>query len=352
MAPRVRVAHLNLGVLLVLLAASGVNSVSQPSYDDSVQMIEDEEFDVLLDVRSRDEYEKGHIEGAVLMEDVDLSTCTEHKVAVYCWTGYDRSTPAAHNLESNGFSDVYDLGGLQYLSPAGAPVVAAETDPDAEPYTCTDESSTDTPTNSTANDPSPAPPPSDTDSGGASDANSPPSSTPAGSPTSDARSDGAHRNSKSKCGLGYQPFLIGGILFAFAMSVVYMCCSTNAPEAKVEPGSEKQVEIVGLGDGYGVEKGEAIAVPIEAQKLGGIYTTSSVQSQQPDGPPVQDGPVLPPLAYASGPGPGTAHVILGPASAALHLPRIAQGPGQANAEPPIARESALAVPVSANSGSL
>lgn len=41
--------------------------------------------------------------------------CRRAHVAVYCWAGWDRSTPAALYLASQGFKHTYDLGGLQNM---------------------------------------------------------------------------------------------------------------------------------------------------------------------------------------------------------------------------------------------
>merc|ERR1712046_137488 len=92
---------------------------SQPSTTETSQMLSQQDFDVIVDVRSRSEYEKGHIENATLIESGKdlhlLEGCEDKKVAVYCWTGHDRSTPAAKKLDNDGYNDVWDLGGLQFM---------------------------------------------------------------------------------------------------------------------------------------------------------------------------------------------------------------------------------------------
>merc|ERR1712146_99212 len=37
------------------------------------------------------------------------------KIGVYCWTGWDRATPTAKKMAAAGFTNVYDLGGLQFM---------------------------------------------------------------------------------------------------------------------------------------------------------------------------------------------------------------------------------------------
>lgn len=116
-------------VLLLSLVAAA-QAFEQPDYNTSVAMLASGAFDVILDVRSESEFEVAHIEGAVLWSRTNLSQCTEGTViAVYCWTGYDRSTPAATFIESdNKGAAVWDLGGLQYLGPEGAKTLSGESE--------------------------------------------------------------------------------------------------------------------------------------------------------------------------------------------------------------------------------
>lgn len=75
---------------------------------------------VIIDVRTRDEYASGHIDGAVnldalsrnfLIEMTELDTSKSYYL--YCRTG-GRSENACVTLISAGFSQVYNLrGGLQ-----------------------------------------------------------------------------------------------------------------------------------------------------------------------------------------------------------------------------------------------
>lgn len=76
-------------------------------------------FDVIVDVRAHDEYAKGHLPGAVrgVSELPPECRTAKVKIAVYCWTGWDRSTPAAYYLDSQISEEgatVYDMGGFQY----------------------------------------------------------------------------------------------------------------------------------------------------------------------------------------------------------------------------------------------
>ena len=74
--------------------------------------------DVLIDVRSREEYDAGHIEGAL---SVEYSVIQDHiggiaknkseKIYLYCRSGR-RSGIALQTLKSMGYTDVVNLGGF------------------------------------------------------------------------------------------------------------------------------------------------------------------------------------------------------------------------------------------------
>jgi len=73
---------------------------------------------ILLDVRTIEEYESGHIEGAILISVDNLKEEAEKKledkeipIFVYCRSG-NRSTTASNILVSLGYKNVYNLGGI------------------------------------------------------------------------------------------------------------------------------------------------------------------------------------------------------------------------------------------------
>jgi len=81
-------------------------------------MAELDEF-VLLDVRTTQEFEQGHIEGAILIsEDVlkvragDELLDKDAIIFVYCRSGR-RSVSAARTLVDLGYTNVYDFGGIE-----------------------------------------------------------------------------------------------------------------------------------------------------------------------------------------------------------------------------------------------
>ena len=77
---------------------------------------------ILLDVRDEEEYERGHLAGAVclpvrmLEEKIGLMVRRkETPVALYCRSGA-RSRRAARTLLTMGYEHVWDLGGLTQWS--------------------------------------------------------------------------------------------------------------------------------------------------------------------------------------------------------------------------------------------
>ncbi len=83
---------------------------------------------VVLDVRTKEEYEISHLQNAILIPVSELAgqlaeLDKDKKILVYCNTGI-RSAMASKILVNNGFSSVYNmLGGIDDWIKAGYPVV-------------------------------------------------------------------------------------------------------------------------------------------------------------------------------------------------------------------------------------
>ena len=75
-------------------------------------------IDVLIDVRSPEEYAAGHLRGALNIPVHELTArlagldCRRARLAVYCRSGR-RSAIAAALLRGHGYERVTDLGGLE-----------------------------------------------------------------------------------------------------------------------------------------------------------------------------------------------------------------------------------------------
>ena len=74
---------------------------------------------LLIDVRTKEEYDDGHIDGAILLtlddiNETSVSNVVNDKnkpIVVYCKSGV-RSHQALEKLESLGYKNVYDLGAM------------------------------------------------------------------------------------------------------------------------------------------------------------------------------------------------------------------------------------------------
>ena len=119
-------------LLTVLFLSCGRNASSQSSLspDDFETRIETGAGILLLDVRTPEEYQGGHLQGAQNInfydDDFEQQLARLDKtgtVLVYCEKG-GRSASAAEQLTRSGFKNVFDLsGGIQAWKKAGKPVV-------------------------------------------------------------------------------------------------------------------------------------------------------------------------------------------------------------------------------------
>ena len=87
------------------------------SAEETHEMMASQEV-VVVDVRTREEYESGHIENAVLVPNESIGSETpealpdkEATLLVYCRSGR-RSKDAAEKLLKLGYQSVYDFGGV------------------------------------------------------------------------------------------------------------------------------------------------------------------------------------------------------------------------------------------------
>lgn len=116
---------LSLVVLLPFLVVTGcreskkMSGYKSVSMESGLEMMRIMERYVLLDVRRKDEYDKGHIPGAVLltnelMEEKEVTELLKNKedlIFVYCRSGR-RSKEASEKLSSWGYKNVIEIGGI------------------------------------------------------------------------------------------------------------------------------------------------------------------------------------------------------------------------------------------------
>lgn len=84
---------------------------------------------IILDVREKNEYDAGHIENAILLplgqietEAGSVLSDKDATILVYCRSG-NRSKEGAKKLVSLGYTNVYEMGGIQNWQQQGYKVV-------------------------------------------------------------------------------------------------------------------------------------------------------------------------------------------------------------------------------------
>ena len=90
----------------------------QISQEEAKELMDSEENYIILDVRTQEEYESGHIAGAICIpnetiKDTEPEELTEKDqlILVYCRSG-NRSKKASEKLAAMGYSNVKEFGGI------------------------------------------------------------------------------------------------------------------------------------------------------------------------------------------------------------------------------------------------
>ena len=118
-----RILPVILMTVILLTGCGGGAAEAQPSYqqisqEEAKEMMDTQEV-IILDVREQEEYDGGHIPGAVLLpvgtiaEDTAAEVIPDQDdtVLVYCRSG-NRSKTAAAALAQLGYTQVYEFGGI------------------------------------------------------------------------------------------------------------------------------------------------------------------------------------------------------------------------------------------------
>ena len=108
-----------LSLLLTLCAGCRMGKGYREFPMEEVQKWLDSDRDFLLvDVRTAEEYEEGHLPGAILVPieeiqvgHVDALPDPQQTLLLYCWTGR-RAEDSAAMLAELGYKDIYAVGGI------------------------------------------------------------------------------------------------------------------------------------------------------------------------------------------------------------------------------------------------
>lgn len=101
---------------LMLVMTGCTKSDNTITFSDAKKMLDKNSMVVLVDVRSPEEFNKGHLNGAINVPVKNISFINENyekddEIVVYCKTGA-RASNAVDGLNKFGFKYVYNAGGL------------------------------------------------------------------------------------------------------------------------------------------------------------------------------------------------------------------------------------------------
>ncbi len=114
-------------LLIMLFVLSGCSSVKeeqnkagykQISQEEAKEMMGRDDGHVIVDVRRQDEYDAGHIPGAILIPNESIGHGApealpdyDQIILIYCRSG-NRSKQASEKLAAMGYTNIYEFGGI------------------------------------------------------------------------------------------------------------------------------------------------------------------------------------------------------------------------------------------------
>lgn len=94
------------------------DTYTQISQEEATKMMAEDDGHVIVDVRRQDEYDEGHIPGAICIPNESITDSQPEELSdlnqvilVYCRTGR-RSKEAAQKLYDIGYTNIYEFGGI------------------------------------------------------------------------------------------------------------------------------------------------------------------------------------------------------------------------------------------------
>ena len=117
-----RTAILLILVFILLVGCSDNNqdnhTYTQITQEEAMEMMKFDDSHIIVDVRRQDEYDEGHIPGAILIPNESISDerpkelpDLDQIILIYCRTGR-RSKEASQKLADMGYTNVYEFGGI------------------------------------------------------------------------------------------------------------------------------------------------------------------------------------------------------------------------------------------------
>ena len=107
-----------LAVLLLGVCAAKAEGYTRIDQETARQMMAIPDGHVVVDVRRQDEYDAGHIPGAILIPNEDIGgeapealPDRDQVILIYCRSG-NRSKQASQKLADMGYRNVYEFGGI------------------------------------------------------------------------------------------------------------------------------------------------------------------------------------------------------------------------------------------------
>ncbi len=112
-----------LAALCLALLLAGCTSLDSAGYtqvssEKAVQLMEDYDDEIVLDVRTPEEYAEAHIPGAINVPNEEIGEepiaelpDKDQIILVYCRSG-NRSKEAAQKLADQGYTNVIEFGGI------------------------------------------------------------------------------------------------------------------------------------------------------------------------------------------------------------------------------------------------
>ena len=115
---RKRSFALLLALVLLLTACAQAASYEQITQEEAKQIMDTTNGYILLDTRTREEYDQSHILGALLIPHTEIAERAEEElpdkdqlILVYCRSG-NRSKQASEVLAELGYTNVKEFGGI------------------------------------------------------------------------------------------------------------------------------------------------------------------------------------------------------------------------------------------------